>query len=43
MLNFHPEYSTRNIERRLANYTKQAKDFMVKVKKQDIENDFKST
>lgn len=41
--NFHPEYSTRNIERRLANYTKQAKDFMVKMKKQDIENDFKST
>lgn len=41
--NFHPEYSIRNIERRLANYTKQAKDFMVKMKKQDIENDFKST
>ncbi|MBO7526674.1 MAG: hypothetical protein J6T74_02105 [Clostridia bacterium] len=40
---FHPEYSTRNIERRLANYTKQAKDFMVKMKKQDIEDDFKST
>lgn len=41
--NFQPEYSTMNIERRLANYTKQAKDFMVKMKKQDIENDFKST
>lgn len=40
---FQIEYSTRNIERRLANYTKQAKDFMVKMKKQDIENDFKST
>ena len=41
--NFRPEYSTMNIERRLANYTKQAKDFMVKMKKQDIENDFKIT
>lgn len=41
--NFRPEYSTMNIERRLSNYTKQAKDFMVKMKKQDIENDFKST
>lgn len=40
---FHPEYSTRNIERRLSNYTKQAKEFMVKMKKEDIENDFKST
>lgn len=40
---FLPEYSTRNIERRLANYTKQAKEFMVKMKKEDIENDFKST
>lgn len=40
---FHPEYSIRNIERRLANYTKQAKEFMIKMKKQDIEDDFKST
>lgn len=40
---FKPEYSIRNIERRLANYNKQAKEFMVKMKKQDIENDFKST
>ena len=41
--NFKPEYSIRNIERRLAKYTKQAKEFMIKMKKQDIENDFKST
>jgi hypothetical protein len=27
----------------LVNYTKQAKEFMVKMKKEDIENDFKST
>lgn len=40
---FQIEYSTRNIERRLAKYTKQAKEFMVKMKKEDIENDFKST
>lgn len=40
---FKPEYSIKNIERRLANYTKQAKEFMVKMKKEDIENDFKST
>ena len=40
---FQIEYSTRNIERRLSNYNKQAKEFMVKMKKQDIENDFKST
>lgn len=40
---FHPEYSIRNIERRLANYTKQAKEFIVKMKKEDIENDFQST
>lgn len=40
---FQVEYSTKNIERRLANYAKQAKEFMVKMKKQDIENDFKST
>lgn len=40
---FKPEYSIRNIERRLANYTKQAKEFIVKMKKQDIENDFQST
>jgi hypothetical protein len=40
---FQNEYSTKNIERRLSNYTKQAKEFMVKIKKQDIENDFKST
>lgn len=40
---FQPEYSIRNIERRLANYTKQAKEFVVKMKKQDIENDFQST
>lgn len=38
-----PEYSTRNIERRLANYTKLAKEFLVIMKKQDIENDFKNT
>lgn len=37
---FKPEYSTRNIERRLANYTKQAKEFMVKMKKQNVEKDF---
>jgi len=40
---FQNEYSIRNIERRLAKYTKQAKEFMIKMKKQDIENDFKST
>ena len=40
---FKPEYSIRNIERRLANYTKQAKEFMVKMKIEDIEDDFKST
>ena len=40
---FQFEYSIRNIERRLSNYTKQAKEFMVKMKKQEIENDFKST
>lgn len=38
---FKPEYSIRNIERRLAYYTKQTKEFMVKMKKQDIEEDFK--
>ena len=38
---FNPEYSIRNIERRLKNYTKQAKEFMVKMKKQEIEKDFK--
>lgn len=40
---FQNEYSIRNIERRLTKYTKQAKEFMIKMKKQDIENDFKST
>lgn len=40
---FQLEYSIRNIERRLANYTMQAKGFMIKMKKEDIENDFKST
>lgn len=40
---FQPEYSIRNIERRLANYIKQAKEFMIKMKKDDIENDFQST
>ena len=40
---FQNEYSTKNIERRLANFTKQAKEFMIKMKKEDIENDFKST
>lgn len=40
---FQIEYSTRNIERRLSNFNKQAKEFMVKMKKEDIENDFKST
>lgn len=40
---FNPEYSIRNIERRLKNYNKQAKEYMVKIKKQEIENDFKST
>ena len=40
---YKTEYSIRNIERRLANYTKQAKEFMIKMKKQEIENDFKST
>lgn len=40
---FQPEYSIRNIERRLANYTKQAKEFLIKMKKDDIENDFQST
>lgn len=39
---FKPEYSMRNIERRLTNYTKLAKEYMVKIKKQDIENDFKN-
>lgn len=38
---FKPEYSIRNIERRLTNYTKQAKEFIIKMKKQDIEKDFK--
>lgn len=38
---FKPEYSIRNIERRLANYNKQAKEFMINMKKQDIEKDFK--
>lgn len=38
---FKYEYSMRNIERRLKNYTKQAKEYMVKIKKQDIEKDFK--
>ena len=40
---FKPEYSIRNIERRLSNYTKQAKEFIIMMKKQDIENDFKRT
>ncbi len=40
---YKTEYSIRNIERRLSNYTKQAKEFMVKMKKQEIENDFKRT
>ncbi len=40
---FKPEYSIRNIERRLSNYTKQAKEFLIKMKKQEIENDFKNT
>ena len=40
---YKTEYSIRNIERILANYTKQAKEFMIKMKKQEIENDFKST
>lgn len=40
---FKPEYSIRNIERRLTHYNKQVKEFMVNMKKQDIENDFKST
>lgn len=40
---FQVEYSTRNIERRLAKYAKQAKEFIVKMKKKDIEDDFKST
>lgn len=40
---FKPEYSIRNIERRLANYNKQVKEFIIMMKKQDIENDFKST
>ena len=38
---FKPEYSIRNIERRLVNYIKQSKEFVVKMKKQDVENDFK--
>ena len=38
---FKPEYSIRNIERRLKNYTKQVKEYMIKMKKQDIEKDFK--
>lgn len=40
---FKPEYSIRNIERRLANYNKQVKEFIIMMKKQDIENDFKNT
>ena len=40
---FKPEYSIRNIERRLANYNKQTKEFLIKMKIQDIENDFKNT
>lgn len=40
---FQLEYSIRNIERRLSNYTKQAKEFIIMMKKQDIENDFKRT
>lgn len=40
---FKPEYSIRNIERRLANYNKQVKEFIIMMKKQDIENDFKRT
>ena len=40
---FKAEHSRRNIERRLSNYTKQAKEFLVKMKKQEIENDFQST
>lgn len=40
---YKTEYSIRNIEKRLTNYTKQAKEFMIKMKKQEIENDFKST
>ena len=40
---YKTEYSIRNIERRLSNYTKQAKEFAVKMKKQEIENDFKNT
>lgn len=38
---FRPEYSMRNIERRLKNYNKQVKEYMVTVKKQEIEKDFK--
>ena len=38
---FQAEYSMRNIERRLKNYNKQVKEYMVTVKKQDIEKDFK--
>lgn len=38
---FQPEYSIMNIERRLSNYTKQVKEFIIKMKKQDIEKDFK--
>jgi hypothetical protein len=40
---FKPEHSRRNIERRLTSYVKTAKEFKVKMKKQDIENDFQST
>ena len=40
---FQPECSISTIERRLSNYTKQVKEFLIKKKKQDIENDFKNT
>lgn len=38
---FQNEYSTKNIERRLANYTKQAKEYKVRNKIHQIEKDFK--
>lgn len=41
--NFKPECSISNIERRLSNYNKQVKEFLIKMKKEDIENDFKRT
>ena len=40
---FQPEYSISTIERRLSNYTKQVKEFLIKMKKENIENDFKNT